>query len=114
MAASMDNTAKLQGSYPQKLVHPSYVKSILPNPQGLPYIVTGCEDENIRVWDANNLDSKPKPLSIVEGHCGEVSALDVWIKDEDGKKAVNIVSASLDGTLRRWTIQGVFLAISLA
>ncbi|KAL1413263.1 hypothetical protein Q8F55_001018 [Vanrija albida] len=104
-SASMDNTAKLQGASSQKLVHPSYVKSILPTPQGLPYIVTGCEDENIRLWDANNLDAKPKPLSVVEGHCGEVSALGVWIKDEDGKKVVNVVSGSLDGTLRRWGLQ---------
>ncbi|TXT16073.1 hypothetical protein VHUM_00576 [Vanrija humicola] len=104
-SASMDNTAKLQGLSSQKLVHPSYVKSILPNPQALPYIITGCEDENIRLWDANNLDAKPKPLSIVEGHCGEVTALGVWIKDENGKKVVTIVSGSLDGTLRRWTIQ---------
>lgn len=109
----MDNTARLHGTTPVILQHPSYVKSILPNPNGLPYIVTGSEDEDIRVWDAATLDGDHnQPVAIVSGHCGEVSALVTWIKDAGGKKEVIIVSAGLDATLRRWSIDGASFPIT--
>jgi len=104
----MDNTARLHGPTPAVLPHPRFVKSILPSPNGLPYIITGSDDEDMRVWDISTItDPKAKPLSVVPGHCGEVTALATWVKeDESGKRVVSVVSASLDGTLRRWTMSG--------
>ncbi len=103
----MDNTARLQGTHDAVLQHPSYVKSILINPNGLPYILTGSEDEDIRVWDAAAVgEAGVPPVAVVPGHCGEVSALATWIRETDGNKEVSVVSASLDGTLRRWTMTG--------
>lgn len=105
--ASTDNTATLHSPRQQVFVHPNFVKSILPHPHNLAYVVTGSDDENIRVWDGAATDGKHHTaLSTVVGHCGEVTALAPWIWERDGKKAHAIVSASLDGTLRRWTIEG--------
>lgn len=105
----MDNSARLHGPQPATLPHPSYVKSILAHPNGLPYIVTGSEDEDIRVYSSAAVgDPDVKPLSVVPGHCGEVSGLATWLKDSEGKKEVMVVSVSLDGTLRRWSINGEF------
>ncbi|RSH82685.1 uncharacterized protein EHS24_007679 [Apiotrichum porosum] len=107
-------STRLHGTTPVILQHPSYVKSILPNPNGLPYIVTGSEDEDIRVWDAATLDGDHnQPVAIVSGHCGEVSALVTWIKDAGGKKEVIIVSAGLDATLRRWSIDDLLNPVPL-
>jgi WD40 repeat protein len=50
-----------------------------------------------------------KEMKPVQGHCHEVSALCTWIKDVDdqgGKKEAWVVSAGLDGTIRRWSMQG--------
>lgn len=104
--ASMDNTAMFHGQPAATLVHPRYAKAVLPHPNSLPYILTGSEDEHIRVWDANNLGATNKtPLSIVVAHCGEVTAFAVW---ERLGAEVMVVSASLDGTLRRWSVKGRF------
>lgn len=103
----MDKTARFHGDSPVVLKHPSYVKSILPQPFGLPYILTGAEDEEIRVWDATDLHAtKNEPISVVSGHCGEVTAIVPWSKSEHGKSIPYVVTAGLDGTLRRWTVQG--------
>lgn len=90
------------------LVHPRYVKAVLPLPNAMPYILTGSEDEHIRVWDASNLERTNKiPLSIVVAHCGEVTAFALWTSKQDGTQEVKVVSASLDGTLRRWSMKGM-------
>lgn len=89
------------------LEHPRYVKSILPYPNGQPYIVTGSEDEHIRIWDASTLENVNKsPLSVVEAHCGEVTAFGLWERKDNGQREIMVLSASLDGTLRRWSMQG--------
>lgn len=103
----MDKTARFHGDPSVVLKHPSYVKSLLPQPFGLPYILTGAEDEEVRIWDAANLQAtKNQPISIVSGHCGEVTAIVPWLKAENGKSIPHVVTAGLDGTVRRWTIQG--------
>jgi WD40 repeat protein len=108
----MDNTARLNGPQPAVLKHPRFVKSILPSPNGLPYIVTGSDDEDLRVWDVSTIgDAEAQPLSVVSGHCGDITALATWVKEENGKKTVSVVSASLDGTLRRWTMKGLLTGI---
>ncbi|CAK9785580.1 putative cytoplasm protein [Cutaneotrichosporon oleaginosum] len=105
-SASMDYSAMFHGSPSATLVHPRYVKSVLPFPDGMPYILTGSEDQHIRVWDASNLERTNKtPLSVVIGHCGEVTAFALWAFEQDGRHEVKVVSASLDGTLRRWSMK---------
>jgi WD40 repeat protein len=100
-----------------------------------PLLLTGSTDESIRVWDVSDVlegaaeaastrgrdggGDVPLPLPLplptakemkpVQGHCHEVSALCTWIKDVDGqegKKEAWVVSAGLDGTIRRWSMQG--------
>ena len=83
-----------------RLEHSSYVKSILSIPAelaGKALLLTGSEDENIRVWDAEAAwEGRAVLLSTVQGHCDQVSAIRTWRK----KDGVIIVSAALDGTLR--------------
>jgi WD40 repeat protein len=86
-SASMDKSAILHTTPPIILPHPTYVKSIL----SLDYTLTGSDDEDIRVWDG------AKCISTVPGHCDEVTALRSW--------GAKVVSASLDGTLRRWEMR---------
>lgn len=114
-AGSTDNTAALHAERKVRLQHPKFVKSVLPNPHSLPYILTGSDDEHIRVWDGNaGEETLSTPLSVVMGHCGEVTAMAPWIWERDGTKERAVVTASLDGTLRRWTITGEHDQVTLA
>lgn len=74
-----------------------------------PLVLTGSSDEEIRVWDVTNFEDASgdaKLVSVVEGHFGEVGSLATWIREEDGRKSGWVVSAGLDGFLRRWTMDG--------
>ncbi|WVQ80270.1 hypothetical protein IAT38_002375 [Cryptococcus sp. DSM 104549] len=113
-SASMDKSAVFHPfTAPSKvtLPHPAYVKSILPLgslplPNAPSLLLTGSEDEDIRVWDVEA--RPPKVVGVIRGHCGEVCCLDVWLKeDEAGKKEWAVVSAGLDATIRRWTLHEV-------
>lgn len=88
--------------------HAGYVKSILggfPAKPGALVILTGSEDEDIRVWDVTGFPTeRARLVSTVQGHCGEVSVLRLWRDNNDG--ALKVVSGSLDGTIRRWSAQG--------
>lgn len=113
--ASMDSTAMFHGSPAATLVHSRYVKAVFPLPNGFPYVLTGSEDEHIRVWDASNLVNTNKtPLSIVVAHCGEVTAFGLWESRRGSQPEVMVVSASLDGTLRRWSIKGTSIWLGSA
>jgi hypothetical protein len=71
-------------------------------------------DEDIRVYDVSEVlenvtregEASAKEIASVKGHFGEVSALKCWIKETESGKAPWVVSASLDGTLRRWSMKG--------
>lgn len=54
--------------------------------------MTACRDEGVRVWDA----SSGKLIVDYEGHFEEVMALVA------GRKGREVVSAGIDGTVRRW------------
>lgn len=72
-------------------------------------MLTGSSDEEIRVWDVTNFEDASgdaKLVVTVEGHFGEVGALRVWVRDQDGRKSGWVVSAGLDGFLRRWAMDG--------
>ncbi|KAK4687523.1 hypothetical protein P7C73_g2604, partial [Tremellales sp. Uapishka_1] len=116
-SVSMDNTAVFHSppsspsSHNHTIPHSRYVKSVLSLPDVVPgksLLLTGSEDEDIRVWDVSAVqDDRTKLLATVQGHCGEVSCIRRWLKEdgESGTKSWMVVSGSLDGTLRRWTIQ---------
>ena len=96
------------------LQHPAAVKAILPLPLtdlAEPYLLTGS-GEVIRVFDVSSLE-EPELIAETDGHWHDVTALRLWIRKSEiegqpGKVRVEpwIVSASLDGTLRRWRLTG--------
>ncbi|KAJ3098108.1 hypothetical protein HDU96_000148 [Phlyctochytrium bullatum] len=93
-SVSADKTAKrwnmVTGKNDMTLEHPDFVKCVA---VAGPYIVTGGRDENIRVWDA----ASGKCLNEIEGHFGEISALQV----ARGK----LWTGSLDSTIRQWELK---------
>ena len=90
-----------------------------------PLLLCGASDQSIRVFAISSttdlasrsysseqikLDpgrGRARQVSRIEGHWADVVDLDVWVKEvEGGKKEAWVVSASLDETLRRWSMQG--------
>ncbi|OCF59552.1 hypothetical protein L486_02219 [Kwoniella mangroviensis CBS 10435] len=97
-----------------KIIHPSYIRSILPIPEDFPLsqplLLTGSEDEDIRIFNIDSLldigqGQTAKVKGIIQGHCGDVTVLRAWYRDEEGKKGWYVVSGGLDCTLRRWSVQ---------
>jgi hypothetical protein len=89
------------------------VRSILPlslTDLREPYIITGAGDI-IRVYDVSTLE-EPELVGEVDAHWHDVTALRLWVRktvEDDGKTRVEpwIISASLDGTIRKWKLQGL-------
>ncbi|THH13607.1 hypothetical protein EW146_g6626 [Bondarzewia mesenterica] len=69
-----------------------------------PYLL-GASGDVIRVYDISSLE-EPEFIREVEGHWHDVTHLRVWLrKRKDGLgKEVWILSASLDGTIRKWKL----------
>ncbi|KZT11436.1 WD40 repeat-like protein [Laetiporus sulphureus 93-53] len=94
------------------ITHPVAVKAILPlslTPLSEPYVLTGAGDI-IRVYDVSSLD-EPELLCETDAHWHDVTALRLWmrhtpIEGNPGlfKREPWIVSASLDGTIRKWRL----------
>ncbi|CCM02929.1 uncharacterized protein FIBRA_05044 [Fibroporia radiculosa] len=93
------------------IVHPTAVRAVLPLLEN--YLLTGAGDV-IRLYDVCALD-EPELLSEVDGHWHDVTMLRVWMRKRPqaeghpkGAVAVEpwVVSASLDGTLRKWNLAG--------
>ncbi|KAJ3521598.1 hypothetical protein NM688_g8998 [Phlebia brevispora] len=92
------------------ITHPAAVRAVLPilsTPLGEPYVLTGSGDV-IRTYDISSPD-EPELLNETDAHWHDVIALRLWmrkslVKGEPGKFKIEpwIVSASLDGTLRKW------------
>ncbi|OJA18508.1 hypothetical protein AZE42_08721 [Rhizopogon vesiculosus] len=90
------------------ITHPAPVRAILPlelSDFEEPYIVTAYGDV-IRLYDVST-PSEPEVLGEIDAHWHDVTALRVWVRKsrtDDGRTRVEpwIVSASLDGTIRRW------------
>lgn len=96
----------------QPINHPTAVKTLLPLQLSIleePYLITGAGDV-IRTYDISSLDSPPELLSTIDAHWHDVTLLKLWMRvTEEGKiKRTEpwIVSASLDGTLRKWRLAG--------
>ena len=129
--ASSDNTAKLltrpvpesdtdaktrkpKWEPADTFTHPDWVRCIVHDPaSGL--LVTGCRDEDVRVWNTSSGEcvrtltghfDSVEGVCIVDGLCGGPAT-----QEKSGNKTSNvvgkwIVSISLDGTLRRWRLDG--------
>ena len=113
--ASADETVKIhpcssegQGSEKKRPIkpvqHPTGVKALLP--LYIPsldetYLFTASGDI-IRSWDTFDLDDKVEQRNEVDGHWHDVTLLKAWFTYPDPY----ILSASLDGTVRRWKVKG--------
>ncbi|KAI9137687.1 WD40-repeat-containing domain protein [Paraphysoderma sedebokerense] len=82
------------------LNHPDFVKSLVLIHENS-YVVTGCRDGIIRVWNT----ATEELTKEVEGHFDEVSCL-CLIDD-------TVYSASLDGTIRRWKVKGTVIFVPI-
>lgn len=102
-----DSSKKL----PPPITHPVSVRSILPlslTDLAEPYIITGAGDI-IRVYDVSDPDC-PDLIGEIDAHWHDVTALRLWVRKtvgDDGQTRVEpwIISASLDGTIRKWRLQ---------
>jgi len=82
--------------------HPAGVKALLPlyvPSLDETYLFTASGDI-IKSWDASDLEGEVKQRNEVDGHWHEVTLLKAWFTSPD----VYIMSASLDGTIRRWKV----------
>lgn len=126
-AASSDDTVQFRGdplvtsdtngiARPMPpLMHPTAVRAVLPLSLSVlnePYILTGSGDV-IRAYDVSSLDA-PELLSETDAHWHDVIRLRLWmrrsvVESQPGKWMIEpwVVSASLDGTLRRWRLLGM-------
>ncbi|KDQ60628.1 hypothetical protein JAAARDRAFT_31591 [Jaapia argillacea MUCL 33604] len=92
------------------ITHPTAVRCFLAlslTELAEPYLITGAGDV-IRVYDVSSPD-EPDLLNEMDAHWHDVTALRLWVRKttgDDGKARVEpwIVSASLDGTLRKWRL----------
>ncbi|KAI0336384.1 WD40 repeat-like protein [Cubamyces sp. BRFM 1775] len=97
---------------PPPIQHPAPVRALLPlglTPLAEPYLLTGAGDV-IRVFDVSSPE-EPELLAEVDAHWHDVTALRLWMRRsavEGAPGAVKVepwvVSASLDGTIRRWRL----------
>lgn len=114
--ASTDGTVQLH-AYPLPLrplnsvpvlAHPAPVKCLLPLPAALgeSYVLSGAGDA-IRTYDFSSLE-EPEFLSEFDAHANDVTSLAYWHRSVPGKRQPEawIVSASMDGTVRRWRLAG--------
>lgn len=96
------------------ITHPTAARAVLPlslTSLAEPYLLTGSGDV-IRAYDISSPD-EPELLGETDAHWHEVIALRLWVRktpleNEPGKYKVEpwVVSASLDGTLRKWKLIG--------
>ena len=114
-AASADDTVKIHphsfeggGSEKRRPVkpiqHPTGVRGLLP--LYIPeldetYLFTASGDI-IRSWDTSDLEDRVEQRNEIDGHWHDVTLLKVWSTPSD----LYILSASLDGTIRRWKVKG--------
>lgn len=106
--ASSDNTAQhlvrsRAWAADTVLTHPDFVRDVVVD-QDAGYVVTACRDEEVRVWNASSGDL----VCILSGHYEEVTGL-ALIPGADGQRAKRVVSVSIDGTVRTWSLDAAEL-----
>lgn len=80
------------------LSHPDFVRDIVVD-QEAGWVVTACRDEEVRVWNATSGDL----ACVFTGHYEEVTGL-VLVPAVAGEKGNRVVSVSIDGTIRLWSL----------
>lgn len=94
--ASADKTARRidrhSGKSDMVLPHPDFVNDVLVDSSGR-WVITACRDEEVRVWDS----ASGQLHHVFEGHFEEVTKLALV--------GSTVVSASIDGTVRTWSIE---------
>lgn len=85
------------------------VKAILPLALTLvdmPLLVVGS-GEDIVSYDVSDLE-RPERKGVVEGHWHDITALRFWVKKSNTSSGFEpiVISSSLDGTVRKWTLKG--------
>ncbi|TFK67916.1 WD40 repeat-like protein [Pluteus cervinus] len=116
--ASTDETVQVHSEPPPNLAptlvvptitHPLPVRALLllsATDLSEPYLLTGSGDI-IRVWDISSL-KEPELLAEVDAHWHDVVALRLWRKVSATTTSQQIepwiISASLDGTIRKWKL----------
>lgn len=101
--ASSDNTAQhlvrsRNWTADTTLSHPDFVRDIVVD-QDAGLVVTACRDEGVRVWNASTGDL----ACVFDGHYEEVTGL-ALVPGADGQRANRVVSVSIDGTVRTWSL----------
>jgi WD40 repeat protein len=96
VTTSADKSAKLLSRHQNfgidsTFLHADFVGSAA-SAEVLGLVVTGCRDEDVRVWDV----SSGKCVAVLRGHWEDVTGLALL---RDGK---TVVSVSIDGTVRTW------------
>lgn len=111
-SSTTQSTAKPQPwTSTDTFTHPDWVRAISHDPEtGL--VVTGCRDEEVRVWDTSSgecVKTLTGHFESVEGVClvtlGTPDAVKTAAATHQRREKW-IVSVSLDGTLRRWKLDG--------
>lgn len=87
------------------------VKALLPlflTFEDATYLVVAVGDL-LRVYSYDPLSAQDPPelLCELEAHSHDITSLDVWVRTcNNGRAELWVLSASLDGTLRRWSLHG--------
>ncbi|CAE6435227.1 unnamed protein product [Rhizoctonia solani] len=116
------------------LDHATHVRSLIPlhlTPAGLSVLITGSVTGGLHIWDLEWPGDGDDPAVVdgngaresgmVDVHSHDVTALALWVREPEAETAIEtasegkelsrvqsveawVVSASLDGTLRRWRL----------
>lgn len=119
-SASLDETVQVRDlteagnkKTPPPISHSTAVRCVLPlNLTELrePYIITGSGDF-IRVYDVSSV-AEPELVNEIDAHWHDVTHIRLWIRQTvtNNQKTVEpwIVTASLDSTIRRWRLSGMW------
>lgn len=84
-------------------------------PLGRPILITGSGDL-LTAWDVSAFGEPGggvDALTKIDAHSHDITGIGWWIRSSNGRKEAWIVSAGLDGTLRRWKLDGEFFHPSL-
>lgn len=80
------------------LTHPDFVRDVVIDQQA-GWVITACRDEEVRVWSS----ASGELACVFSGHFNEVTGL-ALMPPAQGTRANRVVSVSIDGTLRTWSL----------
>jgi hypothetical protein len=100
------------------ITHLKAVKAIVPTPLtdfAEPYLISASGDAiRLYAYDPASPEDSPELLGEIDAHWHDVTTLGLWTRGVgNDRKHVEtcILSASLDGTLRRWQMEGMCLLV---